>query len=110
MLYFDPHTGRQLKDNQRDTSWAGWTCLLGFPVMGIWFADSDGTDINSLHASPSGRYLLTADDLGRVRLLNYPCVVQNAPAHVYGGHCSHVMNVRWSADETYAVSHAQRGD
>ncbi|GIL85815.1 hypothetical protein Vretimale_19546 [Volvox reticuliferus] len=104
ILYFDPHTGRQLKDNQRDTAWAGWSCLLGFPVMGIWFPDSDGTDINSVHASPSGRYLLTADDLGHVRLLNFPCVVQHAPAHVYGGHCSHVMNVRWSADETYAIS------
>ncbi len=76
ILYFDPRTGKQLKDNQRDTAWAGWSCLLGFPVMGIWFADSDGTDINSVHASPSGRYVLTADDLGRVRLLNFPCVVQ----------------------------------
>ncbi|KAG2487374.1 hypothetical protein HYH03_013944 [Edaphochlamys debaryana] len=104
ILYFDPRTGKQLKANQRDTLWAGWSCLLGFPVMGIWFPDSDGTDINSVHASPSGRYVLTADDLGRVRLLNFPCVVQGAPAHVYRGHCSHVMNVRWGSDETYAVS------
>ncbi|KAG2444303.1 hypothetical protein HXX76_001060 [Chlamydomonas incerta] len=104
VLYFDPRTGKQHKGNQRDTAWAGWSCLLGFPVMGIWFPDSDGTDINSVHASPSGRYVLTADDLGHVRLLNFPCVVGGAPAHVYGGHCSHVMNVRWAADESYAVS------
>ncbi|GFR46990.1 hypothetical protein Agub_g8644, partial [Astrephomene gubernaculifera] len=104
LLYFDPRTGKQLKTNQRDTRWNGWSCLLGFPVMGIWFPDSDGTDINAVHASPSGKYVLTADDRGRVRLLNFPCVVQSAPAREYGGHCSHVMNVRWGADETYAVS------
>ena len=38
-----------------------------------------------------------------MRLLHFPCVVAGAPAHVYGGHCSHVMNVRWAADESYAV-------
>ena len=43
ILYFDPLSGRQLKANQRDTPWAGWSCLLGFPVMGIWFPDSDGS-------------------------------------------------------------------
>jgi echinoderm microtubule-associated protein-like 6 len=42
--------------------------------------------------------------LPQVKLFNWPCVVQHAPAHVYGGHSSHVMNVRWSADSQYAVS------
>lgn len=40
----------------------------------------------------------------QVKLFNYPCVVEDAPGHVYGGHSSHVMNVRWSLDERYAVS------
>ncbi len=35
--------------------------------MGIWPPDSDGTEINSVSRSPSGRYLLTADDHGKVR-------------------------------------------
>ena len=40
----------------------------------------------------------------QVKLFNFPCVVEDAPGHMYGGHSSHVMNVRWSADETFAVS------
>ncbi len=40
----------------------------------------------------------------QVNLLNYPCVVRHAPALRYGGHSSHVMNVRWSKDEKYAIS------
>lgn len=66
LLYLDPRTGKQVKENQRDTRWATWTCVLGFDVMGIWPRDSDGTDINSCDRSPSGRYLLTADDFGKV--------------------------------------------
>ncbi len=31
------------------------------------------------------------------------CAPQQAPAHEYRGHCSHVMNVRWAPDESYAV-------
>lgn len=104
ILYFDPLTGKQIKENQRDTEWATWSCELGFPVMGIWPPYSDGSDINSVDRSPSGRYLLTADDQGMVSLLNYPSVVQHAPALCYPGHSSHVTGVRWARDESYAIS------
>ena len=67
LLYFDPRTGKQVKENQRDTQWASVTCTLGFGVMGIWPMYSDGTDVNACDRSPSGRYLLTADDFGKVR-------------------------------------------
>ena len=148
LLYFDPKTGKQVKENQRDTQWATWTCTLGewargsrgvnanshliiwwsfllddsvlcmihctaptsppypsgFGVMGIWPTYSDGTDVNACEMSPSGRYMLTADDFGKVKLFNYPVVVQHAPALVYGGHSSFVPNVRWAYDESFACS------
>lgn len=72
--------------------------------MGIWPPYSDGTDVNAADVSPSGRYVVTADDHGYVKLFNHPCVVQHAPCHQYGGHSSHVMNVRWASDESFAVS------
>lgn len=37
----------------------------------------------------------TADDYGTLNLLNYPCVVKNAPSKSYSGHSSHVQNVRF---------------
>jgi len=104
VCHFDPRTGKQVTANQRDTAWASWSATLGFPVMGIWPDYSDGTDVNAADRSPDGRYLLTADDFGAVKLFNYPCVVQDAPARAYPGHSSHVMGVRWAADQTYAVS------
>ncbi|KAK3262979.1 hypothetical protein CYMTET_28194, partial [Cymbomonas tetramitiformis] len=84
VLYWNARDGSQVKQNQRDTDWATWTCILGFPVMGIWPEGSDGTDVNSIDRSPSssrwsGGIVVTADDLGQVKLFNYPCVIHRAP-------------------------------
>ncbi|GFR41097.1 hypothetical protein Agub_g1741 [Astrephomene gubernaculifera] len=116
LLYFEAGTGKQVRQNQRDTRWASWTCALGFPVMGIWRDGTDGTDINAVSRSHSGLFpdtdplmgegelVVTAGDDGRVRLFNYPCVVEDAPCRTYLGHCSHVMNVRFSPDNRYVLS------
>ena len=72
--------------------------------MGIWGDNMDGTDINAVHRSKRGGHLVAADDSGQVRLLNYPCVIDKAPAKLYGGHCSHVPNVRWLAGDKQVVS------
>ncbi|KXZ56858.1 hypothetical protein GPECTOR_1g774 [Gonium pectorale] len=73
LLYFEAATGKQIRQSQRDTQWQTYTCVLGFPVMGVWRDDSDGTDINAL-------------------------------CRTYLGHCSHVMNVRFSPDNRWVVS------
>uniref|UniRef100_A0A7S3VHN2 PLAT domain-containing protein n=1 Tax=Dunaliella tertiolecta TaxID=3047 RepID=A0A7S3VHN2_DUNTE len=118
LLYFDASTGKQVRQNQRDTMWHTWTVTQGFPVMGIWRPDNDGTDINSAcrtHKNPAWQtldplagsleeYVLTAGDDGRVRIFNYPCVVENAPGREYIAHCSHVMDVRVAPTNRWAVS------
>jgi hypothetical protein len=43
----------------------------------------DGTDINSCDRSRSRQFVATADDFGRVSLMNYPAVVQQAPAKMW---------------------------
>ena len=53
--------------------------------------------ITAVDRSPCQRFVLTADDLGSVRLLNYPAVVRHAPALVESGHGSFVSAVRWAA-------------
>lgn len=47
ILYWNARSGKQVRQNTRDVRWATWTCVLGFPVMGIWEKGSDGTDINA---------------------------------------------------------------
>ena len=123
--------GRQQLNNQRDTSWHNWSSTLGFEVMGIWATTPtpnksrgrkidhgyiseipsrgavlmpDASTINALQRSPCNSYVVTGDDNSDVRLLNYPCVVADAPAHNAGlhgrsGHSSFVTGVQWSTPE-----------
>lgn len=121
LLYFDGRTGKQVQESQRDTSWDTWTSTLGFPVMGVWrvgeMDTSDGTDINAVCRSYNleqfrkydpisgrGQYVATAGDDGRVRVFNYPCVIENAPCLEYKGHSSHVVGVRFSPDNRWVAS------
>lgn len=77
-------------------AWASWTCVLGWPVQGIWPPCADGTDINAVDRSPDGSVLATGDDFGRVRLFRYPVAAKQADSNVSIGHSSHVSCVRWA--------------
>ena len=108
ILYWDVATGRQVRSTrdsvEADTDWHTFTCVLGFPCMGIWQPESDGTDVNALMRSRDGGHIVTGDDAGMVRLYNAPVVVQHAPHHAYAAHSAHVMNVRFNRDEDLVVS------
>ena len=94
LLYWDAKTGRLTTEAPRDARWAEWTRALGFPVMGVWAPESDGTDVNATHADPDGRLLVTADDRGEVKLFAFPCVVEGAGFKSYRGHASFVECAR----------------
>ena len=104
ILYWDPLTGQQVTANQRDASWASWTCKLGFGVMGVWADGAGNDDVNSVCRSNSQEYVVTCDDFGGVRLFNYPCVADDAPFRLFRGHSSHVTNGAFSADDRYVFT------
>ncbi|XP_071657661.1 echinoderm microtubule-associated protein-like 3 isoform X2 [Patagioenas fasciata] len=107
ILYWDVAGGCKLLRNRfesRDREWATYTCVLGFHVFGVWPDGSDGTDINSLCRSHHERLVAVADDFCKVHLFPYPCARPKAPSHVYGGHGSHVTNVRFTHDDGHLVS------
>lgn len=106
LLFSDATTGRHITSasSTRDTDWHTWTCVLGWPVQGIWPPCSDGTDVNAVDRNAKRDLLVTSDDFGLVKLYRYPCVAKHASALEHRGHSSHVTNVRWSAGDAYVVS------
>ena len=112
LLFWDASTGKQLPGGAsalKDEPWATWTCVLGFPVQGIWPMYADGTDINYVDRSKnkhSGGYHLLAsgDDFGKVRILRYPSVLKNSEAVSGVGHSSHVPCVKWSENDEFLYS------
>eukprot|EP00946_MAST-07B_sp_MAST-7B-sp1_P003868 g3868.t1 len=72
IIYWDAASGRPILSStdtvEADTEWKDWTCVLGFPVMGIWSEGTDGTDVNSCHMSSDKNHLVTGDDFGKPRL------------------------------------------
>jgi WD40 repeat protein len=104
LLYWAAATGKQVTRSQRDTSWASWTSMLGFPVVGIWSGAGDASDVNAVDRDLGGDLLVTADDSGQVRLFNYPCVIESAPSRTYRGHSSHVACVRFSTSGRWVSS------
>lgn len=76
----------------KDDAWNTWSCILGWPVQGIWPPCSDGSDINAVRRSKSRKVLATCDDFSQVKLFKYPCPVKNSACNTYRGHSSHVTN------------------
>eukprot|EP01119_Soliformovum_irregulare_P015459 TRINITY_DN4351_c0_g1_i2.p1 TRINITY_DN4351_c0_g1~~TRINITY_DN4351_c0_g1_i2.p1 ORF type:complete len:670 (+),score=245.56 TRINITY_DN4351_c0_g1_i2:715-2724(+) len=87
----------------RDIKWDTWTCVLGWPVKGIWPPGSDGTDVNAGSTSRDKKYFATADDFGTLKIFKYP-VDMKAEARVLSGHSSHVTNVRWTVNDTHVIT------
>ncbi len=62
----------------KDEKWASWTCVIGWPVQGIWPPCSDGSDINSVDRNNVRDIIATADDFGKVKLFKFPCAKEHS--------------------------------
>ena len=98
VLFFDALTGKHIAaaSHLKDVKWATWTCTYGWPVKGIFPANSDGSDVNACARSPDGAVLATGDDCGRVNLFRFPCPQAHATSSQAIGHSAQVTNVGFS--------------
>lgn len=111
-LLFWTSTGKRVPGGasaNKDEDWHTWSTTLGWPVQGIFPKEWDGTDINmvdrsSQYTSEGYRLLAMGTDRSTVGLFVYPALRKNCPYNSYGGHSSHVTNVKFSADNTRIFS------
>ena len=106
LLYHSVSSGTQITkiSSMKDTDWFTWTCVLGWPVQGIWPPCASGDDINAVDRDKRGKVILTADDFGKVKLFKYPSPIDKASFKPYVGHSSHVTCVRFSMSNSHVLS------
>jgi len=108
ILYWRTRDGsrQQTTSAFRDTQWqAPWTCILGWPVIGLWGDPSyDGTDVKSVCQgfAPHDDYFAAGDDNGVVKLLRFPSPQVTPPYQEHGGHGAMVTRVRFSRGNVLA--------
>lgn len=110
LLFWDSNNGRQLTSGAsmlKDEQWHTWTCVIGWPVQGIYPAFADGTDVNAVDRSKikfgnkEYEIVATSDDFGLLKIFRYPCLTKGSEGVIGRGHSSHVTNVRFSPDDAY---------
>lgn len=112
LLFWDASSGKQLTrggSSLRNEDWATWTCVLGWPVQGVFKAEWDGSDVNAVARSTQciadgARLLAAADDFGEIRLYKYPCLEKSNEGVRLSGHSSHVTNVVFNDSDSYLFS------
>jgi len=106
LLFWDVKRGRRQTSAgaMRDVQWDTFTCILGWPVQGIWPKCADGTDINAVDLESNKNVIITADDFGKLKMFRYPCIEPGASYGQETGHSSHVTNVRWMNEDRYVIS------
>ncbi|XP_026875403.2 echinoderm microtubule-associated protein-like 5 isoform X1 [Electrophorus electricus] len=106
-LFFEAPRGKQHTIPATEVEkieWSTWTCVLGTSCDGIWPVVSDITDVTSACLSNDRQILATGDDLGYLKLFNYPAKGTYAKFKRYVAHSTHVTNVRWSHDDSLLVT------
>jgi len=110
ILYWNVATAKKVSESTVvDGEWHSWSCILGWPVVGVFREGADGTDVNSCHISDAKeengyRVVASSDDFGKVNLLRYPALKTRCPIKSFDGHSSHVTRVRFNADASYVFS------
>ena len=116
LLFWDVRSCKQMTSGAsalKDEEWETWTCVLGWPVQGIFRANWDGSDVNMVDRShlktgtdTNNQYqlLCTADDFSNIRIYRYPCLKKDSDSSTGYGHSSHVTSCRFEKEDKYVIS------
>ena len=107
LLYSFVETGEEVTDtvSLRDTILATWTTPAGWAVRGVWDGEKDdGCEVVAVDRSHGahGIFLASVDEMGRTRLLRYPCTApKGVVAAEYSGHSFGARAVGFAVDDSY---------
>eukprot|EP00741_Cyanophora_paradoxa_P015979 tig00000042_g15425.t1 len=88
----------------KNEKWATQSCVIGWPVQGVFEPGMDGLDVKSVDRSKDGRLLAIGTNFRYVALAQYPCLTDDSKRKKYKGHSEFVTNVRWTPRDDYLIS------
>jgi WD40 repeat protein len=107
LLFSEVGTGKHLVSAKelRDVQWDSFTCILGWPIQGIWEPLMDGSDINAVDRSHAGNLVAFGDDFSKVQVHRYPTLSPDTSTKItLNGHSSHVTAVKWTVGDECLIS------
>jgi len=88
----------------RDMEWNTWTCMYGWPVMGIWPNDIAVSDsVKGVMRNNHGDVLLVSDSSARIRMMRWPSLPGDRYRE-YFGHAFQASDAKFTADDSTVVS------
>ena len=98
--------GNQVKSvsSLRDITWASLTCVLCWPVQGIYNERGSYDDVNACSAVPEVGDIVTGNTDHCVKLYRYPALHPGSLHQSYRGHASTVTCVRFSYNRRHVIS------
>jgi WD40 repeat protein/Ca2+-binding EF-hand superfamily protein len=82
----------------RDERWATWSSPVGWPVMGMWLSQPDGTVPTCSMRSWNGQLCALANNGGRVQVSHYPAPQRTGFVSICA-HAGPISQVHWLAGD-----------
>ena len=79
IFYFDLETNKRAVGGPaifQDEHWATWSCVFGWPMIGIWPVGSNGSDINTVDCTKDRSIIAVGDNYGKIKLFKYPSIIE----------------------------------
>ena len=104
LCYWNIKGEEQTAKSQKDVHWETQTCTFSWAVKEAHSVYNDGVNLNACACSNSGEQVACVDNIGRIRIYNYPINSMAQKFLTFRGHSALIQNVVFTADDEYLLT------
>ena len=111
MLFWNIESGTKVEKGAieyRNELWSTWSCIIGWPMQGVWPINCKDVKINTCDRSffyhDKYQLIATGNNIGHVDIFRYPSTIIGSKSIKGKGHSSSVTNVRFGNEKKHLFS------